>query len=89
MPGELSNVQLQVEPVLKEDAGVPVHRFDPDASPEEKAAKAGKGRDQLASIKPKEPQERGEWSLSLCVGLACSTAPEYAYWFARYTSHQC
>ena len=33
--------------------GVPVHSFDPHASPEEKAATAGKARDQLKDIRPK------------------------------------
>ncbi|KAG6869142.1 hypothetical protein C0993_012240 [Termitomyces sp. T159_Od127] len=32
------------------DAGVPVHAFDPSASPEEKGAAASKGRDQLKNV---------------------------------------
>jgi len=35
--------------------GVAVHSFDPDASPEEKAAAAGKARDQLKDIRAKDP----------------------------------
>jgi hypothetical protein len=35
--------------------GVPVHSFDPDATPEQKAATAGKARDQLKDIRPKDP----------------------------------
>lgn len=34
--------------------GVAVHSFDPDASPEQKAAAAGKARDQLKDIRPKD-----------------------------------
>ena len=34
--------------------GVAVHSFDPDASPKEKAAAAGKARDQLKDIRPKD-----------------------------------
>lgn len=89
MSGGLSNGQLQVDPILKQEADVPVHRFDPDASPEEKAAQAGKGREQLASVKPTEPKERGECS---CVGLACPAAPNIFspfFWLSRNISCQC
>jgi hypothetical protein len=34
--------------------GVPVHSFDPDATPEQKAATVGKARDQLNDIKSKD-----------------------------------
>lgn len=37
-----------------QDKGATVHSFDPDASPEEKAATAGKARDQLKDIRPKD-----------------------------------
>jgi len=36
-----------------QDKGAAVHSFDPDASPEEKAATAGKARDQLKDISSK------------------------------------
>ncbi|KAG6910551.1 hypothetical protein DXG01_009501 [Tephrocybe rancida] len=44
--------QAEVNGLLKQDAdaGARVHTFDPSASPEEKGAAAGKGRDQLKSI---------------------------------------
>lgn len=34
--------------------GVPVHSFDPDATPEQKAAAAGKARDKLKDSRPKD-----------------------------------
>ena len=47
----------QVRETLRKDQakGTAVHTFDPDASPEEKAAVAGKTRDQLKDIRPKGP----------------------------------
>ena len=67
MSGGLSNGQLQVEvdAVMNDaaDIGVPVHKFDPDASPEEKAAQAGKARDKLTSVKPQEPKAEGKFSM--------------------------
>ncbi|KAF9535478.1 C2 domain-containing protein [Crepidotus variabilis] len=39
-------------------ANMPVHTFDPDATPEQKAAQAGKARDKLHSAKHKENTER-------------------------------
>ncbi|KAG5353458.1 hypothetical protein C0989_006615 [Termitomyces sp. Mn162] len=44
--------QAEVNGIIKRDAdaGVPVHTFDPSASPEEKGAAAGKDRDQLKSV---------------------------------------
>lgn len=52
---------------IKEHAeakGAPVHSFDPDASPSEKAAAAGKSRDKLQSVIPKDDYERGGCSQS-------------------------
>lgn len=42
-----------VNGLLKKDEakGAAVHSFDPNATPAEKAAAAGKGRDQLKSVK--------------------------------------
>ena len=37
-----------------QEKGAAVHTFDPDASPEEKAATVGKARDQLKDIRPKD-----------------------------------
>ena len=47
----------QVRETLRNDQakGVAVHTFDPDASPEEKAAVAGKARDQVNDIRSKDP----------------------------------
>ncbi|KAF9270554.1 tricalbin [Marasmius fiardii PR-910] len=45
---------------LDGDARVAVHSFDPDATPQQKAADAGKAKDQLSSVKDtqKQPTER-------------------------------
>ncbi|KAF5356241.1 hypothetical protein D9756_004179 [Leucocoprinus leucothites] len=46
-------IPTQLDAILKQDADrnrVPVHTFDPNASPQEKAAAAGKARDQLQSV---------------------------------------
>jgi hypothetical protein len=46
------DAQAQLNGLVQADAKnqrVPVHTFDPDASPQEKAAAAGKGRDVLKS----------------------------------------
>ena len=59
-----------------EDMGVPTHRFDPDASPQEKAAQAGKGREKLDSVKPKEEESRG-MSLFHSVYAHCSPAAHF------------
>lgn len=43
----------QQDAILKQDAEqnrAPVYTFDPDAPPQQKAAAAGKGREQLQSI---------------------------------------
>lgn len=39
---------------------VPVHTFDPDAPPEEKASKAGKARDKLDAPNASEPGGKGK-----------------------------
>ncbi|KAJ3567153.1 hypothetical protein NP233_g6551 [Leucocoprinus birnbaumii] len=51
--GAAPPIPTQLDALLKQDADrnrVPVHTFDPDASPQEKAAAAGKARDQLQSV---------------------------------------
>ena len=47
----------QVQEAFRNDQakGVPVHTFDPDATPQEKAAAAGKARDQLKDVRSKQP----------------------------------
>jgi hypothetical protein len=65
--GAAPPISTQLDAVLKQDADqkkVPVHTFDPNASPEEKAAAAGKARSQLQSIvsddlKPSRPLPAG------------------------------
>jgi hypothetical protein len=51
--------------VKKDEAkGMAVHTFDPNASPAEKAAVAGKGRDQVKSVKDRglvDSTSRGKW----------------------------
>jgi hypothetical protein len=53
--------QEVVAVLVKEDEskGMAVHSFDPDASPAEKAAAVGKGRDQLKSLKDRGPGDGG------------------------------
>jgi predicted protein tyrosine phosphatase len=52
----------------------PLHRFDPDASPAQKAAQVAKGKDQkVGSIKKQEKQtERGSFAVicSFCISPA-------------------
>lgn len=53
MPGEVStspHAEAQVKGIVQDDAAksrMPVHTFDPNTSPEEKAAAAGQGKDKL------------------------------------------
>jgi hypothetical protein len=48
-----TSAQEAVTGLVKKDEakGMAVHSFDPKASPAEKAAAAGKGRDQVKSVK--------------------------------------
>ena len=46
----------------REKQRVAVHSFDPDATPEQKAAAAGKGRSQLESGKKDSPGGKGEFA---------------------------
>ncbi|KAL0950758.1 hypothetical protein HGRIS_007526 [Hohenbuehelia grisea] len=53
LPGN-GDAQAELNGILEQDAAkgrVAVHTFNPDASPQEKAAAAGKSRDQLKSVK--------------------------------------
>ena len=55
------DANAEADAIMKNDAkSVPVHTFDPDASPQEKAAQVVKDRDQLESVKPKDNVERGQ-----------------------------
>lgn len=63
--GAAPPIPSQLDAILRQDAQqkrVPVHTFDPDASPQEKAAAAGRARDQLRSIVPdgKKPAASGK-----------------------------
>ncbi|KAI0067953.1 tricalbin [Artomyces pyxidatus] len=72
LPG--AQAQEKANNMLKDDAArrnIAVHTFDPDASPEQKAASAGKARDQLKS-KTATPQISGRgasgYTAPPCVG---------------------
>ncbi|KAF8168240.1 C2 domain-containing protein [Crassisporium funariophilum] len=58
----LGHGQAEATAIMKHDAdkaGVPVHSFDPEASPQEKGAAAGKGgREKLQSVKQKDNPAR-------------------------------
>ena len=66
-PNGLSSVNAirahaQAKDIVQNDASrgnVPVHSFDPDASPKQKAAVAGKAGNQLTSTLPDKPTEGG------------------------------
>ena len=60
-----------VEDVFKQDKDkgrVAVHTFDPNASPAQKAAAAGKGKEQLKGVQQKSEQggERGHFQTLFC-----------------------
>lgn len=69
----VNRAEVEAKSAFAEDKGVPTHRFDPDASPQEKAAQAGKGREKLDSVRPKEEESRGmlisilSTSIALCL----------------------
>lgn len=48
---QLQEAQTQQDFLNDQAKGVPVHSFDPDATPEQKAATAGKSRDKLKDIR--------------------------------------
>ncbi len=55
------NGQANLDTLKRDEQRVPVHSFDPDASPTDKAAAAGKARDQLKSVSAaSEAPERGK-----------------------------
>lgn len=49
---------------LPENGRVAVHTFDENATPEQKAASAGKARDQLKSVAQKEEEKSSERGIS-------------------------
>ncbi|KAG2155499.1 C2 domain-containing protein [Suillus clintonianus] len=59
--------QTQLHDIMSNDAskGAIVHSFDPDASPQQKAAAAGMQRDQLKSITGQDGSAQGEKELSI------------------------
>lgn len=61
LPASNGNTEADHIKEHAEAKGAPVHSFDPDASPSEKAAVAGKSRDKLQSVIPKNENdyERG------------------------------
>jgi hypothetical protein len=52
---QLQEAQTQQNFLNDQAKGVAVHSFDPDATPEQKAATAGKARDQLKDVRSKPP----------------------------------
>lgn len=64
--------QEVVSGMLKRDEakGAAVHSFDPDASPAEKAAAAGKARDQLTSVKQKDAADGGARGTALALVIS-------------------
>ena len=60
-PKSLNGSTEAVARLVKEDEakGMAVHIFDPHASPAEKAAAAGKARDQVKSVKVTGPADGG------------------------------
>jgi hypothetical protein len=66
-------IPTQLDAILKQDAHnnrVPVHTFDPNASPEEKAAAAGKARDQLKSITSDDKKAPDGLGRGVCISNA-------------------
>lgn len=51
---QTQEAQAQQSFLSDQAQGVPVHSFDPDATPEQKAAVVGKARDKLKDTKPKD-----------------------------------
>lgn len=63
VPSNAADAQQQVNGIVKQDQDknrVAVHTFDPDATPEQKAAAAGKGASQLKSAKKADQASGGK-----------------------------
>ena len=71
-PGPTLDQKLQLQSYLdqNEAKGAPVHSFNPDASPDEKAAIAGKAQSQLQSVIPQQQQTVATSTHLLCLGLS-------------------
>ena len=56
-----AQAQAEVNGIVHEDEekGAVVHSFDPNMSPQEKAAAAGAGRGELKSLRTQERKEEG------------------------------
>lgn len=69
LPNSNGEAAAEASAIMKNDAqGVmPVHTFDPDASPQEKGAQAAKGKQKLDSVKPNQNPERGALESLCCI----------------------
>lgn len=68
-PSLQQRAQDQANGIVKQDAdksGVPVHTFDPDATPQQKAATAGKNEDQLKSVTKNKPSPASPGAKGMC-----------------------
>lgn len=66
--GIATDPQQQINGIIANDANkqsVAVHTFDPDATPEQKAASAGKGSSQIKSVAEKGDDAGGKGESSL------------------------
>lgn len=73
LDGAPPDAQAQLNGLLQADAskgGVAVHTFDPNSSPQEKAAAAGKGREQVSKVGGKD-ESAGGTGASLCCEVWC------------------
>jgi len=70
--GPFTSKAAEADAIMKQDEkkGVPVHSFDPNASPEEKGAQAGKARDQLESVIPQSEASQGRGKRQSVISLS-------------------
>jgi hypothetical protein len=64
----VASAQDSVDAIVKEDEAkrrVAVHTFDPDASPQQKGASAGKARDQVKSLVTRDQDGSGDKGTSV------------------------
>ena len=69
----VTNAQDKLNDIVKEDEAkhrVAVHTFDPDASPQEKGASAGKARDKVKSVAARDQDGPGAKGLSVLSSLS-------------------
>lgn len=77
----VSRAHSQANDILQKDASrgnVPVHSFDPNATPAEKAAEAGQARSKLSSVTSSKASDVGKGS-SLLHGFATSCQSTYSF----------